>query len=124
MERLNAWTTYDLDTQKACLSFADEYRQFISDNKTERECVDTFVNEAAKAGYVELCEAVKQKKELKPGDKVYCAWMNKSIVLFQIGTEPMENGLNILGAHIDSPRMDVKQNPLYEKGGFGYLDTH
>ena len=124
MERLNAWTTYDLDTQKACLSFAEEYRQFISDNKTERECVDTFVNEAAKAGYVELCEAVKQKKELKPGDKVYCAWMNKSIVLFQIGTEPMENGLNILGAHIDSPRMDVKQNPLYEKGGFGYLDTH
>ena len=124
MERKNAWNTYDLKMQKECLDFAEEYRHFISDNKTERECVDTFVNAAEKAGYVELTRAIEEKRELKPGDKIYMAWMNKSLVMFQIGSEPMEHGLNILGAHIDSPRMDVKQNPVYEEGGFAYLDTH
>lgn len=124
MERTNAWTTYDLETQKKCLTFAEEYRQFISNQKTERECVDYFVNEAEKAGYEELSRAIEEGKQLKAGDKIYMAWMNKSIVLFQIGTEPMEKGLNILGAHIDSPRLDVKQNPVYEKGGLAFLDTH
>lgn len=124
MERINAWNTYDLEAQKKCLDFAEDYRQFISNNKTERECVDAFVNEAEKAGYVELSSAIESGKKLKAGDKIYMAWMNKSTVLFHIGKEPMEKGLNILGAHIDSPRMDVKQNPLYEKGGLGYLDTH
>ncbi len=124
MERINAWNIYDLETQKACSSFAEDYRNFISDNKTERECVDAFVNEAEDHGYVELERAIQEKRTLKPGDKIYCAWMNKSLVLFEIGTEPMENGLNILGAHIDSPRLDIKQNPLFEKAGFGYLDTH
>lgn len=124
MEHKNVWCTYDLETQKKCLDFAEAYRQFLSHNKTERECVDTFVNEAVKAGYVELTEAIRENRKLVPGDKVYMAWMNKSLVLFQIGTEPMEHGLNILGAHIDSPRMDVKQNPVYEKDGLAYLDTH
>lgn len=124
MERINAWNIYDLETQKACNDFAEDYRNFISDNKTERECVDAFVNEAEANGYVELQRAIEEKRALKPGDRIYCAWMNKSLVLFEIGTEPMENGLNILGAHIDSPRLDIKQNPLFEKAGFGYLDTH
>ena len=124
MERTNAWTTYDLALQKQCFEFAEQYRQFLSENKTERECVDFFVNEAEKAGYVELSQLVTENKKLKPGDKVYCAWMNKSIVLFRIGEKPIEEGMNILGAHIDSPRMDVKQNPVFDNGGFAYLDTH
>ncbi|MBQ9643301.1 MAG: aminopeptidase [Lachnospiraceae bacterium] len=124
MERMNVWNTYDLETKKACYAFAEQYRQFLTANKTERECIDTFVNEAEEAGFVELSRAIEEKRALKPGDGVYQVWMNKSIVLFRIGTEPMENGLNILGAHIDSPRMDVKQNPVYESDGYAYLDTH
>ncbi|HCW23171.1 MAG TPA: aminopeptidase, partial [Lachnospiraceae bacterium] len=124
MERQNAWLTYDLKMQKECHDFAENYRTFISNNKTERECVDSFVNEAEKEGFIELNRAVAEKKALKSGDKVYLVWMNKSMVLFTIGKRPMEEGLNILGAHIDSPRLDVKQNPLYEKNGIGYLDTH
>jgi len=124
MERINVWNTYDLETQKACLTFTEQYRQFLSNNKTERECIDTFVNEAEAAGYIELGRAIEEKRELRPGDTLYQVWMNKSIVLFKLGREPMENGLNILGAHIDSPRLDVKQNPVYENGGFAYLDTH
>ncbi len=124
MERQNAWLTYDLKMQKECHDFAENYRTFISSNKTERECVDSFVNEAEKEGFIELNRAVAEKKALKSGDKVYLVWMNKSMVLFTIGKRPMEEGLNILGAHIDSPRLDVKQNPLYEKNGIGYLDTH
>ncbi len=124
MERLNAWLTYDLEAQKDCMDFAEGYKNWISEYKTEREFVDAAVNEAEKAGYVELSSAMESGKKLKAGDRVYMAWMNKSIVLFEIGKRPMEEGLNILGAHIDSPRMDVKQNPLFEKAGFAYLDTH
>ena len=128
MERENVWNTYDLEMQKSCLAFAEEYRKFISENKTERECVDAFVNAAEDAGFVELSRAMEEEKrtgkKLQPGDKVYMTWMNKSMVLFRLGERPMEEGVNILGAHIDSPRMDVKQNPLFEKGGYGYLDTH
>ncbi len=124
MERENVWNTYDLEMQKDCMKFAERYRVFLSENKTERECVDTFVNAAEEAGCVELSRAIASGKKLKAGDKVYMTWMNKSMVVFRMGKRPLEEGLNILGAHIDSPRMDVKQNPLYEKGGLGYLDTH
>ena len=128
MERENVWNTYDLEMQKKCLEFAEEYRQFISENKTERECVDAFVNAAEEAGFVELSRAIEEEKKtgkkLEPGARIYMTWMNKSMVLFRLGRRPMEEGVNILGAHIDSPRMDVKQNPLFEKGGYGYLDTH
>ena len=124
MERKNAWNLYDLKMQKECMNFAEDYRNFISDNKTERECVDAFVNQAEAAGYTELRRAVDEKKRLQPGDRIYSVWMNKSIVLFRLGRNMFEDGLNILGAHIDSPRLDVKQNPVYQKGGFSYLDTH
>ena len=128
MERVNAWKTYDLELQKECLDFAEDYRRFISENKTERECVDTFVNLAEDAGYVELPRLIEENartgRQLQPGDKVYMTWMNKSMILFRLGSRPLEEGLNILGAHIDNPRMDVKQDPMYEKGGLGYLDTH
>ena len=124
MDRINAWSTYDLDKQKLCMDFAEEYKEFLSNAKTERECIDFFVNEAERNGYVQLSSAVRENRKLKPGDKVYCVWMNKSMVLFEIGEEPIENGLNILGAHIDSPRLDIKQNPLYEDSDLAYLDTH
>jgi len=124
MERLNAWNTYDLATQDDCMEFAKDYMNFLNEGKTERECVDFFVTEAEKNGYIELGRAIAEKKQLKAGDCVYSVWMNKSMVLFRIGEKPFEEGINILGAHIDSPRLDVKQNPLYEDGGIAYLDTH
>lgn len=124
MERLNAWNTYDLETQKKCLDFCEDYKKFLNECKTEREVADFVVNKAEEAGYIELQKAIEERKALKPGDRVYTVWMNKSAVLFDIGQRPMEEGLNILGAHIDSPRLDVKQNPLYEDGEMAYLDTH
>ena len=97
-----------------------DYKKFLDTGKTERECVTEVIRQAEEAGYIELSKA----NEVKRGDKVYAAWMGKSIALFNIGEEPVENGMNILGAHIDSPRMDLKQNPLYEESGFAYFDTH
>ena len=75
-------------------------------------------------GYRDLRKVIKNKEKLESGDRVYAVWMNKTVAMFNIGKKKLEKGMNILGAHIDSPRMDVKQNPLYEKGGFAYLDTH
>ena len=124
MERLNAWNTYDLEMQKACNELAADYMSFMDRSKTERECIDFFVNEAEKNGYTELSRAIAEKRRLRPGDGVYSVWMNKSMVLFRIGEQPLEEGMNILGAHIDSPRLDIKQNPLFEEGGFAMLDTH
>lgn len=124
MEKKNTWETYSNKQLKKVDAFADEYRCFLDEGKTERECVDFIVNMAEKAGYRELAEVIKDGKTLKEGDKVYAVCMNKSIVMFRIGRRPMTEGMNILGAHIDSPRLDVKQNPLYEDGGFAYLDTH
>ena len=124
MERINAWNTYDPGKLRSCMDFADDYKDFLTHCKTERECIDRFVNEAEAGGYVELNRAIAENRKLSAGDRVYSVWMNKSIVLFEIGSEPLESGMNILGAHIDSPRLDVKQNPLYEDSGIAYLDTH
>ena len=124
MEKKNTWETYNKTQLKEVDVFAKEYMQFLDAGKTERECVDTIVNTIEKAGYRELQEIIKKKETLKKGDKVYSVCMNKAIAMFRIGEAPMEEGMNILGAHIDSPRLDVKQNPLYEDGGFAYLDTH
>lgn len=124
MEKKNTWETYDENQLKELDAFCEEYRAFLDNGKTERECIDTIVNTVEAAGYQELEALVKSGAKLAKGDKVYSVWMNKSIVMFQIGTKPMAEGMNILGAHIDSPRLDIKQNPLYEDGGFAYLDTH
>ncbi|MBO5113722.1 MAG: aminopeptidase [Lachnospiraceae bacterium] len=124
MEKKNTWETYSHKQLKEAEAFAKEYMQFLDEGKTERECVDTIVNTIEKQGYQELSSVIKNKGKLKKGDKVYAVCMNKAIVMFRIGEKPMEEGMNILGAHIDSPRLDVKQNPLYEEGGFAYLDTH
>ena len=124
MEKKNVWESYDEKKLSQVEKFAKEYMQFLDEGKTERECIDVIVNTIEKAGYVELQTLQKKKKSIKPGDKVYSVWMNKSVVMFQAGEKPLEQGMNILGAHLDSPRLDVKQNPLYEDGGFAYLDTH
>ena len=106
------------------MDFSEDYKEFLGSCKTERECVDRIVNEAEANGYIELSKARREGRKLSCGDRVYSVWMNKSVALFEIGSDPMENGLNILGAHIDSPRLDVKQNPMYEESGIAYLDTH
>lgn len=124
MERKNAWETYDQDQLKELEKLNAEYRAFLDNGKTERECIDTIVNTIEAEGYRELESLVESGAKLQKGDKVYSVCMNKSIAMFQIGAKPMTEGMNILGAHIDSPRIDVKQNPLYEDSGLGYLDTH
>lgn len=121
-----AWETYDEKHLKKMDKLCDEYREFLDNGKTERECVDTIVNLIEKDGYRELETLIKEGANLQKGDKVYSVCMNKSIVMFRIGSRPMVEGMNILGAHIDSPRLDVKQNPLFEDSdqAFAYLDTH
>ena len=124
MNRKNTWAAYEHKQVKEADQFAEDYKAFLNNSKTEREAIDSIVNEIEAHGYTELGKLQAANKKLEKGDKVYSVWMNKSIVMFQIGSDKMENGMNILGAHIDSPRLDVKQNPLYEEGGFAYLDTH
>lgn len=124
MERKNAWKTYNDSEKEQLQSLNSDYIDFLSECKTERECISETVKRAKKKGYISLEEAIANNKKLKQGDKVYAVCMNKTIALFNIGKEPLEKGMNILGAHVDSPRMDVKQNPLYENEGMAYLDTH
>ncbi len=124
MEHPNAWNSYDEQALEELESLAANYRRFISENKTERECASTAVALARQAGYVSIEEARKAGRTLEPGDKVYAEIYGKTIILAHIGTRPLEEGLNILGAHIDSPRLDIKQNPLYEANGLALLDTH
>lgn len=124
MERKVAWESFSDDQLEELEALNKRYIAFISDNKTERRCFAASVAQAQAAGYVSLEEAVKEGKTLKPGDKVWAGIHGKTIILVHIGAEPLEKGLNILGAHLDSPRLDLKQNPLYESDGFTYLDTH
>lgn len=124
MERINAWTTYDENAIFELEKICRDYRAFLNAGKTERACVKEIIKQAEQNGYRDLDSICKSKETLKAGDKVYRVCMKKTVVMFQIGTRPLEEGMNILGAHIDSPRLDVKQNPLYENGDFAYLDTH
>ena len=124
MERKNAWNTYGKREISELEELNSNYIDFLSDCKTERECVKETVRQARKKGYKSLEEVIKKGQPLKQGDKVYAVCMNKTVALFNIGKIPMEDGMNILGAHIDSPRMDIKQNPLYESNNMAYLDTH
>ena len=124
MERKNAWKTYTASQEKAIAKLADDYIEFISNCKTERECAARAVQMAREAGYISLEEARARGTQLKAGERVYADIAGKSVIFFQLGKRPMEEGLNILGAHIDSPRLDIKQNPLFEAGGFALLDTH
>ena len=124
MERNNVWKEYTKKEIKELEKLNKQYREFLDAGKTERECVTEAVKMAKKAGYRDLQEVIAADEELRPGDKIYAVNMKKSIALFQIGRQPMEKGMAILGAHIDSPRMDIKQNPLYEDTELAYLDTH
>lgn len=124
MEKKTAWEKYGEKELKAVESFADEYMEFLSHCKTERECTSYMEKLAKDAGYVNLHKIIEKGKSLKTGDKVYAVNKGKGIVLFHIGEEPLCDGMNILGAHIDSPRLDLKQNPLYEETGLALLDTH
>ncbi len=124
MERKTAWEKYDKKTLKSVFGLAEDYRKFISSCKTERECVAEVIREAEKEGYRDLNNIIESGKTLKAGDKVYAQNMGKDIALFIIGKKPISEGMNILGAHIDSPRLDIKQNPLYEDTELTLLDTH
>jgi aspartyl aminopeptidase len=124
MKKKTAWENYDEVQLKEVFEFSEGYKDFLSDCKTERECVKRVVKEAKKAGYRDLNQVILNEGVLEAGDKVYVNNMDKAIALFLIGSEPIEKGMNILGAHIDSPRLDLKQNPLYEDTELAMLDTH
>lgn len=116
----NAWLKYTEKQKKEVMALSDDYKKFISDCKTERECALEIVRQAEKHGYKDLMKV----QSLKPGDKVYYNNMDKAVALFLVGKEPMESGMKLLGAHIDSPRIDLKQVPLYEDTELALLDTH
>ena len=124
MERKYAWHNYDDATMEKVYALSDTYRQFLDNGKTERECVVQAVEFAEAKGYVNLKDIIKSNTPIKAGDKIYYTHMDKSIALFNIGTDDIELGMNILGAHIDSPRIDVKQNPQYEDSNLLFWDTH
>ena len=124
MERPNAWKDYTAEQLDELHYLCEGYKAYISDNKTERECCAAAVNLAEEAGYVNLATKIAAGEALKPGDKVYAVNRGKALMLVNMGTDPLEQGVNILGAHIDSPRLDVKQNPLEEKSDLLTLDTH
>ena len=124
MERKNAWEKYTGKKQKAVMDFAEGYKKFISLCKTERECVDEFERMAKEDGFVDIQEIIKKGKTLKAGDRVYANNMGKTFATFVIGKEDIEKGMNIVGAHLDSPRIDLKQNPMYQDSDFVLLDTH
>ena len=124
MDRKNAWTTYSREELDRLEQVNTEYKSCLDAGKTERECVTLAVEKAKAEGYKDIRDVIKNGGEVKAGDKLYAVCMNKTIALFHMGTKPLTEGMNILGAHIDSPRIDVKQNPLYENEEFAYLDTH
>ena len=124
MERRNAWLSYDEKEEKELELVAKSYRSFLDAGKTERECVSELIRQAEAAGYVSLEEKIASGEQIKAGDKIYAEGMKKILAFFHVGQEPLEKGMNILGAHIDSPRIDIKQNPLYEDTDLAYLDTH
>ncbi len=124
MERKNAWEKYQGEKRQEVFDFAESYRRFLSDCKTERECVTELKKQAEAAGFENLYKVVEAGRIIQCGDKLYADNMGKGLALFVIGREPIEKGMNILGAHIDSPRLDIKQNPLYEDTEMALLDTH
>ncbi|MBE5767214.1 MAG: aminopeptidase [Clostridiales bacterium] len=124
MDRKNAWSSYSDTDKQALEAISARYIDYISRAKTERECVKVAIELAEAKGYVNMKDVIAAGGTAKPGDRLYMDCMGKSLMLFIVGEESLEKGFNILGAHVDSPRIDVKQNPLYEDSDFAYLDTH
>lgn len=119
-----AWDKYSKEDLEKVFDLSNSYKDFMSKCKTERECVNEFVSLAEKNGFKNIETLIKEKASIKAGDKVYANNKNKTLALFVIGSEPFENGMKILGAHVDSPRLDLKQNPLYEDSDLAMLETH
>ena len=124
MKTESAWKKYDAKALEEVEKFAAEYIDFISTNKTEREIARASIELAEEAGYQDLYQAFDEGRALKPGDKVYAQTHGKAVILVHLGEEPLVGGFNILGAHIDSPRLDLKQNPLFERNELLHFDTH
>ena len=118
------WDKYSDEGLDKIFSFSEDYKEFISKCKTERECVTEFIEMAEAKGYRDLATLMKNGESLKPGDKVYANNAGKTLALFVIGSQPMDRGLRIVGSHVDSPRLDLKQNPLYEDSGLALFKTH
>ncbi|MCJ7854699.1 aminopeptidase [Lachnospiraceae bacterium NSJ-143] len=124
MKRENCFKLYNDNEKNEMEKLCGGYIDFLSSCKTERECVKEIIRQAQGAGYVNMEEALSSGRMLRAGDRVYAVCMNKAVALFRIGQRPIAEGINILGAHIDSPRLDIKQNPLFEDGELAFLDTH
>ncbi len=124
MYRKNAWKEYSEEQIKDVMTFNEGYKDYLSKGKTERICVALTKELAEEKGFKNLADIIASGAEIKAGDKIYAENMGKNMALFVIGEEPLEKGMRILGAHIDSPRLDLKQNPLYESEEFALLDTH
>ena len=124
MERKNLWESYTEEQVNELEVLCASYKNYLDIGKTERECIREAVKQAKEVGYKDLHDVIAKGEKLMKGDKVYAVCMDKTIALFHIGEEPLDNGMNILGAHVDSPRIDLKQNPLYEAGQLSYFDTH
>ncbi len=120
----NIWEKYSQSKLDKMEKFCNSYKDFISNCKTERECIDFFTNIAQKNGFINLEKALAENTKLKQGDKVYSVNMGKAMLLMVIGSEPMVKGLNIIGSHIDSPRLDLKATPVYENNELCMFDTH
>lgn len=124
MEREVAWKKYDEAASAEVEALAADYIDFISDNKTERECAAAAIAAAEDAGYDSLADCIAAGTPVGPGSKLWACAQGKAVILVHVGAAPISEGMNILGAHIDSPRLDIKQNPLYEANDFALLDTH
>lgn len=124
MEKESAWEKYTEEDLNKLDLLCNDYKQFLTIAKTERETTKEIIKRAEEKGYENLEEYISENKRILPGDKIYVNNKGKAVALFNIGTEPITNGMNILGAHIDSPRIDLKANAIYESDGFTYFDTH
>ena len=124
MEREAAWKKYDEASLDELEALAVDYIDFISENKTERECAAAAIAAAEDAGYDSLADCIAAGTPVGPGSKLWACAQGKAVILVHVGAAPISEGMNILGAHIDSPRLDIKQNPLYETNDFALLDTH
>lgn len=124
MKNENVWKTYGEKELQELHAVNEKYKKCLDAGKTERECVTLAIKMAEEAGYRDVKEVLAAGKPLVCGDKVYANYMGKALALLRMGEKQISAGMNILGAHIDSPRIDIKQNPLYENEEFAYLDTH
>ena len=124
MNKKSIWTSYSEEQKQELQKVCEQYKAYLTAGKTERECVSLMIQEAKSHGYRNLRDVIANNEKLNPQDRVYIEKMGKTILFFQVGEEALEHGMNILGAHIDSPRLDVKQVPLYEKSELAYLDAH